>query len=80
MLLHLPGPVAARVEVIEGPHVIFRLRDAAHAAAFAELLEKARQGGYAISLSLLHYEGCPDTAAQAVRRAARKAGGLAEAE
>jgi hypothetical protein len=73
MIIYLPDPVAAQVLGFDDGRVMLKIRDAAHQAAFDALLEKAMQGGYAVEIRLIHYEGHPDRIEQAKARKAKKA-------
>lgn len=75
ILVYLPGPVGVEVTAIAGVTVTFALRDAAHAAAFADLLETAQRQGYAVEIKLLHYDGQRDAPEGRKRRAEAKAQG-----
>lgn len=73
MTIHLPDPVPARVESVDGNAVTFRLPDALHAFAFQEMFKKALAGDYAVRISLIQYEGHPTMHEQGEARKARKA-------
>jgi len=73
MLIFLPNPVAAQVESREGYSVRFAFHDPEQAASFAALIDQARTGGFAVLVSLLHYEGAPDGQTRRHARARRRA-------
>lgn len=73
--VNLPDPVAAQVERYDGVVVEFKIRDAVQKRRLQELLARAVQDGYAVELSLVHYEGAPNMPRQAEARKQRKAAG-----
>jgi hypothetical protein len=72
MIIHIPDPVVLRVQAVESNCVAFEIRDACQHDAFAALLQQAVKHGFAVQLSLVHYEGQPDMIEQAKARKARK--------